>query len=221
MPAGLDIEVAQATAWLVARGLPAFDSLIQGLGRASDRQAFCFSEVASGDPLNATNKEGALIAPALVDLVVANAGETVGRLAVGSLCAALYLLPAAARYASDGWCFHFELLGAGGVAFQLQVEPDAGVSIAATRDGDVTALEGISGLDVQACCTRSIDALPNRDESSTTILADAASLAEVEAKTLGNGVEVESETWDLLTTFALKVLVPATEESRQRGAGGA
>lgn len=218
-PAGLDSEAAQGTAWLVARELPAFDTLIEALRRARGPQACYFDEVNSADPLNAANKAGALLAPALVDLLVANAGQTVGRLAVTDLCGAAYLLPAAVRYASAGWCFHFELLDATNVRFELRVEPDAGVSIAAARDCDVSALVGTTGFDVHAYCTRAVDALANRDESRTVILADATSLAEVETRTLASGVEVASDTWQQLTTFAAKVLVPATAESRLRGAG--
>lgn len=45
------------------------------------------------------------------------------------------------------------------------------------------------------------------------------SLAESESRSLANGVPVESALWDRLQALAVIVLVPASEESRARGAG--
>ena len=218
-PAGLDTEVAQATAWLLARGLPAFDALIAALHHAHDPQACCFNEVSPGDPLDAAHKAGALLAPGLVDLLVANAGQTVGQLAVIHLRGAVYLLPAAVQHASAGWCFHFALLGTDSVAFHFRVDPVAGTSIVVNGINDLAPLEGTTQFDVQAHCARAADALPNPDESTTVTLVDATSLAESEARSLASGVEVASDRWEQLSTFAAKVLVPATAESRLRGAG--
>ena len=57
------------------------------------------------------------------------------------------------------------------------------------------------------------------DTAELVRLMSEESLAESESRSLANGVPVESALWDRLQALAVIVLVPASEESRARGAG--
>ena len=86
--------------WLAARGLDPLGGLAAAL-EEMDGQAGNGGLAATGDTLDAAGKPGALIAPALVDLLASAAmadGRT-ARLRTVGLSAPLFLLPGATRYA--------------------------------------------------------------------------------------------------------------------------
>lgn len=219
-PAGLDLEAAQNTVWLLARGLPALTGLTAAL-EMDPIQACRFDDDAlARERLDATGKAGALIAPTLVDLLVARADGGQAWLAVTALSAPLYLLPAAARYVGDGCCFRFELNSSRGVGFVLTVDQD-GASILGSVGADISGLTDDTGFDLVASYAPGTDNAWPAPAPHFTVLASSDTLAKAEARSLAEGVEIESGLWQRLQTFAARVLVPASEASRQRGAGAA
>ena len=56
-------------------------------------------------------------------------------------------------------------------------------------------------------------------EPDLAVPADAESLAAAAARSREEGVQASPALWERLQAFARKTLVPATEESRRRGAG--
>ncbi len=225
-PAGLDVDAAESAAWLAARGLDPLAGFATALEAMSGRQSPCVP-VPAGDPqgLDASGKAGILVASALVDLLAAGtmAGGGTGRLRVTGLSAPLFLLPRAARYAEDGWVFRLTLADTAGRHFVLTAAPEAGVAITgpagveAGVESVAAALSGPAPFDLEAVCART--AAPQADQAGTSILAEAASLEAAAARSLSEGVAVEPGPWGRLQAFMAKVLVPATAESRRRGAG--
>ena len=222
VPPGLDTDAARGAAWLVARDLPALSVLVGDLTRANDLSAACRFETESARQakLVAADKAGAVIAPMLIDLLVARAAleGAPGGLRVASLTAPLFLLPPAVRYATDGWHFRLSLaanrgqielrVGAGGQAVILGSTPDmAGLF----EPGDAWALV--------AACARSPDVIQSADQPGLAVLRDGAGLAAAAAQSLCHGVSPETEAWGRLQALAAKVLVPASEQSRRTGAG--
>ena len=226
-PAGLDMDAAESAAWLAARGLDPLAGFAAHLEAMSGRQNPSVPAVGDGDPqdLDASGKAGTLVASALVDLLAARAmaGGGTGRLRVTGLSAPLFLLPRAARYAEDGWVFRLTLADTAGRHFVLTAAPEAGVAITgpagveAGVESVAAALSGPAPFDLEAVCART--AAPQADQAGTSILAEAASLEAAAARSLSEGVAVEPGPWGRLQAFMAKVLVPATAESRRRGAG--
>ena len=226
-PAGLDMDAAESAAWLAARGLDPLAGFAKALETMSGQQNPCVPAPAGGG-LNAHGKAGPLVASALVDLLAARAmaGGGTGRLRVTGLSAPLFLLPRAARYAEDGWVFRLTLADTAGRHFVLTAAPEAGVAITGPAgveagvesgvESVAAALSGPAPFDLEAVCART--AAPQADQAGTSILAEAASL-EAAARSLSEGVAVEPGPWGRLQAFMAKVLVPATAESRRRGAG--
>ena len=97
VPAGVDIDVAESTVWLVVRELPVLDRFIVELQQISGgdfSSAWMLEE-----QLDATGRSGAMWARAVVDLLIAGSdGVDNAQLAVKGLSNPLYLLPAARRY---------------------------------------------------------------------------------------------------------------------------
>jgi Protein of unknown function (DUF3726) len=223
-PAGLDTDAANGAAWLVARDLPALADLARDLARFADLAAACRFEPESLHDrevaLEAADKAGAVIAPMLIDLLVARAaqdGETAA-LRVGGLTAPLFLLPPAARYAADGWHIRLSLTaGAARAAFRIAAgsEPEILGSTA-----DMAGLfETGRRWKLEAACDRAPDRPDRGEEVEFTVLRDAERLAAAAAESLAEGVSPDPEAWDRLKVLATKVLVPASEQSRLMGAG--
>lgn len=120
VPAGVDIDVAESTVWLVVRELPVLDRFIVELQQISGgdfSSAWMLEE-----QLDATGRSGAMWARAVVDLLIAGSdGVDNAQLAVKGLSNPLYLLPAARRYTQAGWCFWFDLSGPTGERFRFDV----------------------------------------------------------------------------------------------------
>ena len=74
-------------------------------------------------------------------------------------------------------------------------------------------------MDLHAVCARDAGALTEPGEPGLAVLADAEALASEEARSLEDGIQVSPPRWQRLQVFAQETLVPATEESRLRGAG--
>jgi Protein of unknown function (DUF3726) len=224
-PAGLDTDAARGAAWLVARDLPALADLARDLTRVADLGAACCFERDHVTDLNrrlvAGDKAGAVIAPMLIDLLVARAAEdrAPGALRVSGLTAPLFLLPPIVRYAAGGWRLRLSLaadddrraafLAADGEA---RILGSGGREIAELFDGGCV-------WSLEALCSRDPGTMDSRDEHGLTVLRDAENLTAAAAESLAAGVAPNLEAWDRLSVLASKVLVPASEQSRLMGAG--
>lgn len=216
-PAGLDIEAARNTAWLVARGISALDTLATQLeGGAGDDACGFTASHAAAPALDAAGRPGALLAPALVDLLVARSGKQRGRLIVTRLSAPVYLLPAAVAYRESDWGFRFILRDACARDFVLEANA-TGVRVMGQAGTTLSNLSSGAEFDVIAHCAFAGRALPETPSPDTLITY--CDFAGAEARRRSSGIDVDPGPWQRLEKLAVNVLVPATEESRLRGAG--
>jgi hypothetical protein len=226
-PAGVDVDAAEGAVWLAAHGLHALAGLTTELEGLAGGTADCgFGTNAGADGLgilDAADKAGSLVAPGLVDLLVARVvgHGRAGRLQATGLSVPLFLLPPAARYAEDGWHFWFVLTGPDGGRFALEVSPGQGATIMGPAGVESAAamLGDTGGFNLEAACARSADDLPETGEEGLAVLADPGALEAAAARSLAEGLMVAPELWARLQALAAEVLVAATEESRRRGAG--
>jgi len=222
-PAGLDVEAAHGAAWLLAHDLPALADLAADLTRFDDLSESCrFAREDLGDQdqaIDASEKTGAVIAPMLIDLLIARAARDggPGRLRVDGLTAPLFLLPPAVGYAEEGWDLHLSLSAS-----------DERRSVVRIAAGDVAEILG-SGGDAAALFETehewSLDAVcahefpEGQGRTDLTVLLDRDQLADAAARSLAEGVSPNPEPWERLKVLAAKVLVPATQRSHLMGAG--
>lgn len=216
-PAGVDIDVAESTVWLVAHGLPVLESFARELEQIDSKRRNSWT---LGEPLDATGKPGAMLARGVVDLLIARvgSGDNDARLAVKGLSNPLYLLPAARRYVAEGWHLYFDLKTPAGERVTLVVGVDETKLTASSQRSLPAELTPGAEFELTASCGRAKRALVE-EKGNFVVLMSEESLAESESQSFANGVVVEPELWDRLQAFAVSVLVPATEESRVRGAG--
>ena len=216
VPAGVDIDVAESTVWLVARGLPALESLVSELEQISRKGCEGW---ALDVHLDATGRPSAVLARGLVDLLIAKFGDgdDDARLALKGFSSPLYLLPAARRYVHEGWRFDFDLRTSAGERVALVVGVDETKLTASQGSMPVELAQGAE-FELTASCGRDKRTLAE-ERSDFVVLMSEESLGESESHSLANGVVVEPALWDRLQVFAVSVLVPASEESRARGAG--
>ncbi len=225
-PAGLDGDAAHGAAWLLAHDLPALPDLAEDLTRFPDLATACrFERGGFGDRdqvVRAGDKAGAVIAPMLVDLLVARAaldGEP-GRLRVSSLTAPLFLLPPAVGYGAEGWRFRLSLAAGTERRFTLRVAAGGQAGILGTGGADIAALFAArEAWDLEAVCARAPDHLDDQCQTELTVVLAAERLAAAAARSLADGVSPDPESWARLQALAAKVLVPATAQSHLLGAG--
>jgi hypothetical protein len=222
-PAGLDNDAAHATLWLLAHGLAALTGLIETLERLPQQADSCRFDnwlPAAQDTLEAADKAGALIAPGLIDLLVAGSGHQASRLKLLNLSMPLYLLPRAAQYARDGLCFHFTLLDQRADRLIIEVLPEGEVSVWSRHGGGTETMLGLDdSFEVNAICAQYVAALPALETAGMTIIVDKKTLAAAHSHALAGGIDIEPELWQRLKRLAAQVLVPASEQSRLCGAG--
>jgi hypothetical protein len=225
-PAGLDGDSAHGAAWLLAHDLPALPDLAEDLTRFPDLATACRFERGGfgdrGQVVRAGDKAGAVIAPMLVDLLVARAaldGEP-GRLRVSSLTAPLFLLPPAVGYGAEGWRFCLSLAAGTGRRSLLRVAAGGQAEILGAGGADIAALfETREAWALEAFCARAPDHLDDQCQTELTVVLAAERLAAAAARSLADGVSPDPEFWARLQALAAKVLVPATEQSHLLGAG--
>lgn len=220
-PAGLDTDAARGAAWLLARDLPALADLAADLTRFDDLAESCrFARENLGDQdqaIDASEKTGAVIAPMLIDLLIARAARDggPGRLRVDGLTAPLFLLPPAVGYAEEGWDLRLSL-SAGDERRSVVRIAAGGVAEILGSGGDPAALfETGHEWSLDAVCARELP----EGQTDLTVLLDRDRLADAAARSLAEGVSPNSEPWERLKVLAAKVLVPATQRSHLMGAG--
>jgi hypothetical protein len=220
--AGLDIDTAKAAVWLSSHGFSVLETLAVELERASGQAGTSGLALAGDGKVEASGKPGAVLATSLVDLLLATAEGQGGtaRLHITGLSSPLFLLAAAARHLRAGWHFRFDAVdGQSDARFVLTAAPEAGFSILAAPGTSPDRAAEASACTVEAVCAASGEDLPPSTETGLTAIVDAAAFDAAARRSLSEGIPIAPETWRRLWKSAKKVLVPASEQSRLRGAG--
>lgn len=225
-PDGIDREGAEAVAWLEARGLPGLALLVRdlprllgGFGPLVPRQA----GAAGGPPesmIDLAGQSAVACGGLLVEHVEVEAAAATGGTATLRLArcrAPLFLLPFAVGRAAFGRGFAISWTQAGGdIGGVVRSRDDYVLGGAETlRDRWMLAPMPVA---VTIVC-RPADggaALPDKGLP----FLDAALVRRRHADSLAEGIEVDDSVWQRLGEVAARVLVPATADSRARGAGG-
>lgn len=220
-PAGLDSDAAYGAVWLLAHGVPVLAGLIGTLERLPEQAHGCRFDnwlPAAPDTLDATDKAGALIAPGLIDLLVAASGRRASRLTLLNLSMPLYLLPRAAHYARNGLCFHFTLSSGDDMQQIIEVLPEGEITVwGSAGHADTTGAN--ESYQVKAICAQSVADLPAPETAGLSVVIDKTSLTAAYSQALAGGIAIDPALWQRLQQLAARVLVPASEQSRLRGAG--
>ena len=214
----MDIDIAESALWLLRRGFPVLERLTLELEQI-DRTTISQAGDWDANHIDVTGKPGVFVTRGAVDLLVAmtpaQSGE--GRLTVSGLTSPLFLLPAACRYEVGRWHFQFHLHSRAGAVFRL--DSTAGVTTVIGPEGcDLTELTLVDVFEVVATCQSSpFDDSPPQPGHRAFINQEI--FEERQTRSIADGVVVEPDLWERLQRLASAVLVPATKESRSRGAG--
>jgi hypothetical protein len=219
-PHGTDRDGAYAVAWLEARGLPGLGMLAAAL----DRMEGAFAPLApprreeDTAVLDLQGRPAVAWCGAVLDcfelLTAGPAG--VSLLRVQSCRWPLFLLPFAARRAESGRGTRLRW-GEGASAVFLSADPAAGCRIVCAGDPD-SVMTGDLPADVVLSGMMTAVRAPARPRSVQVV--DAARLDAALQRSLAEGIAVDDSVWARVGAVASRVLVPASEESRARGAGG-
>ncbi len=209
VPAGLDDDAADATVWLEACGIPALASLVDVLERwTGDSSAISVAETAPGT-FDTGGRSAVLVGSSLIDLAIARANSNgTGCLKVSGLKDPRFLVPWAANYAEDEW----------GLQLTWNRQAASVHSI-----GGVT-LFGDWAAPAEGPCDVTIECRYSWSGGFDVPLSVAHSNADLEARydqTLSTGLAVDDEVWQTIARHACRTLVPASADSRARGAGSA
>lgn len=202
LPTGLCEEAAEGAAWLEAHGLDGIKAFLAALeGLAGDPEAWRLEApddtLAIPERLDAAGRSAVFLAGPLWDLTRAGAD----RLEVTNLRHPQYLLPYAALATRRGAALAVEVTQdgrkAGAQIVQGQTRPD----------GDWSRFSA-------APCTATLT-LGTPAEAT----AELPPFETAAADRLRQGLDVDPTPWTALAPLAHKALVPATAESRLKGAG--
>lgn len=197
-PPGIDEDAAAATAWLESRRLPALAALVAQL----DRQPIALQPPAGADGrLDARGQSAVLLGGMLIDQAMLSGPDDA--LVVESLADPLFLLPLADKRRKAGWSFALQWAEGLGAS----VDADAGVALLGEEER--LALGGPVAVTI-ACRLGPLDQP-----------APPSDLDSRRRRTLAEGLVVDDALWRRLTEHGASALVPATAESRLRGAGAA
>jgi len=207
VPAGLDDDAAQATAWLESLGISALPALTEALENWTGARS-AFAQVETGaDAFDTGGRSAVLPGPHVIDMVVARAGKTgSATLRIAALRDPQFLVPCALDYSRTD------------LSFAIAWDNWAGAKLAL---GDVTLLgDWTSRQDgpcdvVLECCRGSHCAL----DISLPVALGSDDLEARHRAALAKGLEVEDAVWKTIARFAHAALVPASAVSRARGAG--
>ena len=196
-PYGVDRDGAQAVAWLESRGLPGLRLLQGDLPLLEGRfTGLTLKRDAGGIEIDAADISAIAYGSAVIDLACKG-----GALRLRRCRSPLFLLPAAVATGMPLQLRWREILCA--------AQGDAGASLWV---GDGDALRDCSPTDVEI-------------ESGSAAMSarpflDSGELARRYENSLAQGIEVDDALWRRIDAVAARVQVPASTESRLKGAGG-
>ena len=199
-PAGTERDGARSAVWLESRGLRGAVALVSELGAMAEAgnrpPSFAGNRVdLAGGPVltwGSTLIETAMLA---ADAAIVLAGCRTPRV----------LLPEAVVQAGHGWSFRLEAGGCEALVAAGETTLDRSFAKLEAADVRLTAAEGPPPTGLRPAPSRSRLAAPELESRH------AASLA--------RGLRLEPDDWRAIREAAGRILVPATERSRSRGAG--
>ena len=196
-PYGIDRDGAQAVAWLESRGLPALHLLQEDLPLLDARfTGLTLTRNAGGIEIDAAGVSAIAYAGAVIDLA---RDGTILRL---QRCRSpLFLLPAAV---------------AAGVPLQLRWRD---IFFAADADSGAIIRVGHGQALLDSAATE-VDIRPGSAVPAPRAFLDSAEFQRRYETSLAQGVEVDDALWRSIDAVAARVQVPASTESRLKGAGG-
>lgn len=214
---GADRDGGRAVAWLEAHGLPGLAALgadLPDLERGIRPPRLEYD--GAGDPaLEAGGASAITFASAAIDLALARAAASGrSRLRLRRCRSPLYLIPAA-------------LEGASGAAIALdwpavivRIEGEGALTLMSAPGLDLPA-----GLLDRAPCDIEIHVAPKgpdlpKTRGDLSEILGQDELARRLAQSLDHGITVDPALWRRIDAVAARVQVPASEESRRKGAGG-
>ena len=207
VPAGLDDDAAAAAVWLEARGLSALAPFAHALESCAENAAEAIVTETAPGAVDAGGRSAALVGSPVIDMAVARANSHgAATLKVTGLRAPRFLIPWAAHYLEDGWAFSLTWNGRA-----ARVRPAGGVLLY----GDWAAPDE-GPREVTVACGSSE---PGAFEAPLPVACRNADLEARAKLILSTGLEVDDAVWHRIARHARRALVPATEESRMRGAG--
>ncbi|MCG8356118.1 MAG: hypothetical protein MI920_11130, partial [Kiloniellales bacterium] len=215
---GVDSDCGTIAAWLQSRELPGIEIVARALGEriehGEDPTLVWQDEAAPARRASLGGRSLLLLSGALVDLVAAQARRepvVSSVLEIHDARAPLTLLAMAASLSGVSMTLRWgrtlsEITAAG------QIEAPGHVTLFGETWQPVEDA-GTVCLSIEGCTER-----PSKPSSLPPLLASGA-LAERHQRAIDLGLEVPDEPWHRLEQLAARTLVPATEESRVRGAG--
>lgn len=220
---GIDIEAGLAAGWLETRGLHGAWLLAGAVAAVAGGDAPCAVPAAAtgGGPVDLSGAPGILAGGPLVDLAVARAvrdksGEAV--LEVRNCTGAMGLVPAAVAQAARGFGFLIEGSDATGGWWRLEATPEGTMRIEAADLACLVAdrLAGPGAVTIRCRRGRSRDLADGAAVAG--VVLEGAALERRATAALERGLDADAAAMRRLAVQARKVLVPATDRSRQ-GAG--
>lgn len=199
-PDGIDRDGGRAVAWLEARGLPGLRLLRASL--AALERGFAGLRL-KGGRIDAAGLPALAYAGAVADLARIRPS-----LVIANCRSPLLLLPAAASAA------------------------EAGTALSLCWDGllwrvDAKREPSLYGMEDPEPRPDWLDPAPQEVEirrappaSGARLVLESRALARRHDRSLSRGIEVETEAWEAIGAVAARVQVPASAESRLKGAGG-
>ena len=222
VPAGIDDEAGSAAAWLEARGLQGIGPVVAALDRwaRDETAARLVPSSCDGDSLAfaADGRSAVYLDSLLLDAAVAAAAKSGGtsRLGISGLADPWFLLPPARLLQAHGWSFALDWIWEDGARAAALVRDEEGTSL--LGDWPDSAAGQPCSCEVR-CHGGAHGALFLGDiESLEPVIREEGLEARARAA-LARGIEVDEDRWRRLSDYARRALVPATAESRARGAG--
>lgn len=222
-PFGIDRDGALAVAWLEARQLPGLDLLAVALGRLDGAfGSFAAPEMDSTPAVLDLEGRPALAASgAVLDCLglLRDRQEKPVPLSIRRCRWPLFLLPALATAAGGGTGFLLRWrYGAAKVTCIAEPTGRCRIVLESSRI-DLGQVVRSSGP-VEALVQDRTSSVRQASRADPARIVDAETLEVALRRTLTAGILVDDALWTRIGEVAARVLVPPSDESRQRGAGG-
>lgn len=216
VPDGHDREGAFAIQWLSERGFGGFDMF----GDAAPEQAGSWRlSIGDDGSLDAGGSPVMSLGADIIDFCAAqamNSPDGVAEVTVRGVRGPAFLLPFAARRCLNTGACRLRWTGGDGVGYEVTIAGvetvwiDGGPALCDTQD----PVDVVIAFDAQGAALRAGDNAP------VGHLLNPEKLKARRDACLSEGIEIADDLWDRMQSAAKVVLVPATEQSREQGAGG-
>jgi len=224
VPAGADEESSFAVLWLQVRGLDALTPLEATLCALDHSPPQPLGVVGGADGshvLHAGGQPSVSVASDAIDFAMAHAVETAARADVllTGVESAIFVAGTLAQRPGCGRCSRVEWRD-GRVRRRLDMAPDGESRLSTAPPDDSRLGGGLGQKTVRITVGEPGGRRWPRHNRSWRTDADEAELERRAMHSVTHGIDVPGALWTRLLVFAKSTLVPATQASRERGAGG-